>query len=61
MAPQKIIRVFVDSYDSFFDHLKETNIRFAISFENEEKRTFRKTITHDLNIYKDLIYFIQKK
>jgi len=61
MAPKKEIRVFVDSYDSFFEQQEKLLIRFSVSYENEEGRSFGKTIEHNLAIYKDLIFFIQKK
>ncbi len=60
MAPLKEIRLFVDSYDSFFSHLKNTLIAFTVTYQDESKKSYRKKITHDLKIYTDLIFFIKK-
>jgi hypothetical protein len=61
LAPQKEIRVFVDSYDSFFQHQEKLEINFAIEYSSEDGKSYRKSIKHNLAIYKDLIFFIQKK
>jgi hypothetical protein len=60
LAPLKEIKIFVDSYESFFRHLKEPSFRFKISYKNEKKKSFKMKIHHDLRIYADLIYFIKK-
>jgi hypothetical protein len=60
MAPLKEIRIFVDSYDSFFRNLKSTKIEFNITYGDESEKSYRKKITHDLKIYTDLIFFIKK-
>ena len=60
MAPLKEFRIFVDSYDSFFRHLKKTQIGFNISYQDENDMSYKKKITHDLKIYSDLIFFIKK-
>jgi len=60
LAPLKEIKIFVDSYESFFRHLKEHSVRFKISYKNEKKKSFKMKINHDLRIYADLIYFIKK-
>jgi hypothetical protein len=60
LAPLKEIKIFVDSYESFFRHLKEPSIRFKISYKSEKKKSFKMKIDHDLRIYADLIYFIKK-
>jgi hypothetical protein len=59
-APLKEIRIFVDSYDSFFRHLKNTQITFAITYQDDNKKSFKEKISHDLKIYSDLIFFIKK-
>jgi hypothetical protein len=59
-APLKEIRIFVDSYDSFFRHLENSVITFSIDYQDEDKNPFRNKITHDLKIYTDLIFFIKK-
>jgi len=60
LAPYKEIKIFIDAYHSFFKHLKTTEIDFAIYYADENGQTFRKKILHDLEIYKDLIFFIKK-
>ena len=60
MAPFKEIRIFVDSYDSFFRNLKDTKIEFNITYQDEAEKSYRKKITHDLKIYADMIFFIKK-
>jgi hypothetical protein len=60
LAPSKEIKIFVDSYASFFRNLKKTTIQFKISFRDEQKKSFKREIKHDLKIYADLIYFIKK-
>ncbi len=60
LAPLKEIRIFVDSYESFFTHLKDFSVYFNISYKNEKRRSFKIKIHHDLRIYADLIYFLRK-
>ncbi len=60
LAPLKEIRIFVDSYESFFTHLKDSSVNFKISYKNEKRKNFKMKIHHDLRIYADLIYFIKK-
>ena len=60
LAPLKEIKIFVDSYESFFLHLKDSSVRFKISYRNVKKKSFKMKIDHDLRIYADLIYFIKK-
>jgi hypothetical protein len=59
-APLKELRIFVDSYDSFFRHLENSVVSFTISYQDENKNPFSNKITHDLKIYTDLIFFIKK-
>ncbi len=60
LAPFKEIRIFVDSYDSFFRHLKNTRISFALTYQDDNKKLYKEKIIHDLKIYTDLIFFIKK-
>jgi hypothetical protein len=60
LAPLKEMKIFVDSYESFFFNLKNPLVSFHISYKNEKEKTIRKEIVHDLKIYTDLIYFIKK-
>ncbi len=61
LAPYKEIKVFIDAYHSFFEHLERTEIAFDLYYTDEEGEAFNKRIIHDLNIYKDLIFFIKKQ
>ncbi len=60
LAPYKEIKIFIDEYHSFFENLKTPEIDFAVYYSDENGQAFRKKILHDLNIYKDLIFFIKK-
>lgn len=60
LAPLKEFRIFVDSYDSFFRHLKNTQIVFSLTYQDYNKKSHKEKITHDLKIYTDLIFFIKK-
>lgn len=60
LAPNKEIRIFIDSYDSFFQNLKRDDISFDISYRDENKYDYKKKIQHDLSIYRDMIFFIKK-
>jgi hypothetical protein len=60
MAPGKKLKTLVDRYETFFKNMKRTVISFDITFQNEQREKFNKTIKHDLKIYKDLIFFIKK-
>ena len=60
LAPLKEIKIYVDSYESFFTHLNDSSVYFKISYKNEKGRFFKMKIHHDLRIYADLIYFLKK-
>lgn len=60
LAPHKEIKIFIDTFHSFFKHLKRTEVYFTMSYTDEAGKAFNKKILHDLNIYKDLIFFIKK-
>jgi hypothetical protein len=60
LAPGKEIKIFVDSYESFFRHLKDWLISFALNYKDERDRWHKAKITHNLEIYSDLIFFIKK-
>jgi hypothetical protein len=44
----------------FFEHLERTEIAFDLFYTDEDGEDFEKKIVQDLNIYKDLIFFIKK-
>ena len=60
LAPQREIKIFVDAYESFFRNLKDWFISFRIYFKDDKGRTHKTKITHNLEVYSDLIFFIKK-
>jgi len=60
LAPRKEIKIFVDSYESFFRNLKDWFISFKITYKDDRDRSYKSKITHNLEIYSDLIFFIKK-
>jgi hypothetical protein len=60
LAPLKEIKIFVDSYESFFRNLKDWLIVFNIRYTDEKNRLYKLKITHNLEMYADLIFFIDK-
>jgi hypothetical protein len=60
LAPLKEIKIFVDSFESFFSNLKDSLVTFSISYRDEKNKSLKMKITHDLKIYADLIFLIKK-
>ena len=60
LAPSKEIKIFVDSYESFFRNLKDWFISFTLRYKDETGNVYKQKITHNLEIYSDLIFFINK-
>jgi len=60
LAPLKEIKIFVDSFESFFSNLKDSLVTFGISYRDEKNKSLKMKITHDLKIYADLIFLIKK-
>jgi hypothetical protein len=60
LAPLKEIKIFVDSFESFFRNLEDFLVSFSISYKDEKNKSLKMKITHDLKIYADLIFFIKK-
>jgi len=60
LAPQKELKIFVDSYESFFRNLKQSTIDFTITFQDTNNKSYKTKISHDLKIYLDLILLIKK-
>ena len=56
MPPDKQIRAFLDSSESFFSRNEPTKIVTHIRFENEKGNRFHNAITHNLEIYRDIGY-----
>jgi hypothetical protein len=60
LAPGKEIKIFVDVYESFFRNLKDWLISFTLNYEDERDKRYKSKITHNLEIYSDLVFFIKK-
>lgn len=60
LSPGKEIKIFVDSYESFFRNLKDWLISFTLNYKDEKDKRHKAKITHNLEIYSDLIFFIKK-
>lgn len=59
LAPHKSISTLLDSSRAYFQRGEPTRITAQITYLGSDGRTHTDAITHDLSIYKDLI-FIQK-
>ncbi len=56
LAPFKILRVFLDTSESFFRSKQPTRISGQLTYINADRKLFVSPIIHDLKIYKDLTY-----
>lgn len=54
LAPRKEIRIVIDHQDRFFHFNKKPIYLIRIDYKNTSGKSFRKNISHDLNIYRDL-------
>lgn len=52
LAPGKEIRTFLDTSTAYFEREAPTQITATIQFENDEGERFRRSIAHDLRVYK---------
>jgi hypothetical protein len=59
LAPGKEIKIFVDSYESFFRNLKDWLISFTLNYKDERDEWHKSKITHNLEIYSDLIFSLK--
>ncbi len=56
LAPWKDIVTFVDASAAYFGRDEPTRILARISYQDAQGKRYRATITHDLEIYRDIGY-----
>jgi hypothetical protein len=56
LAPRKEIRTLLDSAPSWFARTRSTAITARVTYRDAEKEAYRGTMTHDLEIYRELAY-----
>ena len=52
LAPGKEIRTLLDTTTAYFNRDDPTQVTATVQFENDEGERFRRSITHDLRVYK---------
>lgn len=58
LAPNKQIKILIDSSTSYFRRKQPSLVQLAISYRYPNGKRFCNGITHDMRIYKDLVYTI---
>lgn len=61
LAPHKSIRTFLDTSDAYFKREGATKISVSIRYKDIKGRIHKKTIGHNLDIYKDIVYVRRQK
>jgi hypothetical protein len=61
MAPRKEFQIYIDNYRSFFKRLKNDIIKVYVQFSDARGRIYKKDITHNMAIYRDLPVIIKNK
>jgi hypothetical protein len=56
LAPGKEIRTLLDSAPSWFARTRSTALTARVAYTDPEKKPYKGTMTHDLEIYRDLAY-----
>lgn len=56
LAPQKEIKTFLDSSDSYFARKQPTKVKVEISYSDAEDNKHSVKIVHDLEIYRELAF-----
>ncbi len=56
LAPRKTIETLIDTTRAYFARREPTKLTAAIAFRDPQGRVHKRLITHDLSIYKDLVY-----
>lgn len=54
LAPWKEIEVYLDAAEVFLSQFRDTVVVISITYASEKERHVKKSITHDLAIYRDL-------
>ena len=61
LAPRKRIETLLDSSSAFFKRREPTLIKALVSFRDARGKTHRHEIVHDLKIYKDISYVVNRE
>ena len=56
LAPGKEIRTLLDSAPSWFARSRSTTLIARVAYTDPEKEAYKGTMTHDLEIYRELAY-----
>lgn len=56
LAPGKEIRTLLDSAPSWFARTRSTTITARVTYADPEKKAYKGSMTHDLEIYRELAY-----
>lgn len=60
LAPQKEIRTFLDTSESYFSRKQPTKIITEIFYKDIHNKSHEIVIKHDLEIYRDIGFIIKK-
>ncbi len=60
LAPQKEIKTFLDSSESYFSRKQPTKITTEIYYKDVQNKDHQVVINHDLEIYRDIGFVIKK-
>jgi hypothetical protein len=60
LAPQKEIRTFLDTSESYFSRKQPTKITTDIFYKDIQNKAHEVLIKHDLEIYRDIGYIVKK-
>ena len=61
LAPHKRIETLLDSSHAFFKRREPTIIKALVTFRDARGKTHRHEIVHDLKIYKDISYVVNRE
>jgi hypothetical protein len=56
LAPGKEIRTLLDSAPSWFARTRSTALTARVAYTDPEKKAYKGTMTHDLEIYRELAH-----
>ena len=59
LAPQKEIKTFLDSSESYFNRQQPTKIITEISYKDFQNKDHQIVIKHDLEIYRDISFIVK--
>lgn len=60
-APGREFRILVGGAAAYFASEQPTKFTAVITYSDQESKSYTETITHDLTIYKDLPYEVERK